>query len=298
MLSVIIPCYNCVSTIEECIASLQVHSEIKQIICVINGCTDHTEVLIGVLAKKDDRIVPVKISESGPGIARNAGVPYVNQPFTFFMDADDYIHNSSFQVVLDEVRKDQTIDFISFEHTNSFSKLGSVTCGCTHFSNFKKYYKFCLGRMIFSKNIRIIKSELLKAPSVYYPKQMMTAEDMYFLQLLGNHVKNIKHVGVICYYYREDELGTGVVNNNSQERLDKKFKGLKWAQRNRIKSDVSGFLNRYYLVQYLDYTCKEFQQSKNYFLLIERFMYTFRPYGISLFRKIGYQLRFFLKLIN
>lgn len=94
--SVIIPCYLCVDTIERAVLSVLTQTMLPGEILLIddaspdNGTTLQT---LKQLAQKYRNILSIQVIEStrngGPGNARNRGWELASQPYLAFLDADD-----------------------------------------------------------------------------------------------------------------------------------------------------------------------------------------------------------------
>lgn len=89
--SVIVPVYNCRSTLSRCVDSVfgQSLAEIE-LICVDDGSTDGSRSL---LASYDDPrlIVRHQPNSGGPGAPRNVGLKLASGEFVQFLDADDWL---------------------------------------------------------------------------------------------------------------------------------------------------------------------------------------------------------------
>ena len=88
--SVVIPCYNCASTIEAALQALKGQSLTNwEAVCIDDGSTDHTlRVLVGHAAQ-DDRIRVIRQQNAGPSRARNSGAALSRGDYIAFLDADD-----------------------------------------------------------------------------------------------------------------------------------------------------------------------------------------------------------------
>lgn len=98
LVSVIIPVYNCGSTIAETLDSIlhQTYENIE-IIIVNDGSTDSTEQVINNFAKKDNRIKCFSQANQGVSAARNAGISHATGEYISFVDADDTIDENAIQ---------------------------------------------------------------------------------------------------------------------------------------------------------------------------------------------------------
>ena len=101
-ISVIIPCYCCVDTIERAVNSVldQTYS-VSEIILVDDHSPDETLSFIAGFIKNlgDKRISLLSLAENaGPGAARNAGWSHATQTWIAFLDADDAWHPRKIEI--------------------------------------------------------------------------------------------------------------------------------------------------------------------------------------------------------
>ena len=97
MVSVIIPVYNSKKYLTECLDSVisQDYSDIE-IICVNDGSTDGSEVILSDYASKDPRIMIITKENSGKGAAaaRNLGFSKSRGEYVMFLDSDDFFERN------------------------------------------------------------------------------------------------------------------------------------------------------------------------------------------------------------
>lgn len=89
--SVIIPVYNSEEYLPACLDSLLSQSlrEIE-IICVDDGSTDSSPLILQRYRQKDSRITIITEKNSGAGTARNTGLDRAHGEYLSFLDADDF----------------------------------------------------------------------------------------------------------------------------------------------------------------------------------------------------------------
>ena len=74
-ISVIIPIYNVMQWLPDCIESVQNNTYTNlEIICVNDGSTDGAEAYLGRISQQDSRIVVINKENGGITSARNAGM--------------------------------------------------------------------------------------------------------------------------------------------------------------------------------------------------------------------------------
>lgn len=98
--SVIIPCYNAQKYINQCIDSLlcQTLSDFE-IICVDDGSTDETPVILKEYAKNDKRIKVLEQKNLYAGVARNKGLAVAEGEYVIFLDGDDFFAENMLETV-------------------------------------------------------------------------------------------------------------------------------------------------------------------------------------------------------
>lgn len=102
-LSIIIPCYNCASTLEEALTSIYTQNLTTpfEIIMVDDGSTDNTKELIISLAKKHKEIKYFFHNKNkGGGATRNTAISKSNGNLIFCLDSDDILGENMLQKMI------------------------------------------------------------------------------------------------------------------------------------------------------------------------------------------------------
>lgn len=97
--TVIIPVYNPGVFIHECLRSVlsQGLKEIE-VICINDGSTDSSAIILEEYAKNDSRLIVINQENMGQSAARNKGLLHATGDYVFFLDSDDYIAPNSLQL--------------------------------------------------------------------------------------------------------------------------------------------------------------------------------------------------------
>lgn len=117
-ISVIIPIYNEGSYIKKCLDSIcnQTLSNLE-IICVDDGSTDNTPMILNEFQSKDNRIKVISTTNSGQGFARNRALDIAKGEYIAFIDADDWIELNSFELLYSKAKSDD-LDILFFQMIN------------------------------------------------------------------------------------------------------------------------------------------------------------------------------------
>lgn len=96
--SIILPIYNTAEYLEKCLESIlgQTYKELE-IICVDDGSTDGSELILDRFAAKDNRIKAIHKKNGGESSARNAGISVMTGEYVGFMDCDDWVESDMYQ---------------------------------------------------------------------------------------------------------------------------------------------------------------------------------------------------------
>lgn len=100
-ISVIIPIYNTAEYLARCLDSI-LHNTYQnlEIICVNDGSTDNSLIILEQYAAADSRIISVNKANAGVSAARNTGLDIATGDFIAFVDSDDWVHPQYFETLV------------------------------------------------------------------------------------------------------------------------------------------------------------------------------------------------------
>ena len=100
-ISIIIPVYNTEKYIERCIKSVlkQTYENIE-IICVDDGSTDKSGIILDRLGNQDNRLIVIHKTNEGVTEARNAALEHASGEYIGFVDSDDYIDENMYEALV------------------------------------------------------------------------------------------------------------------------------------------------------------------------------------------------------
>lgn len=207
--SVIIPVYNGMAWIEECIGSVlaQTWSDFE-IIVLDDHSTDGTTEIVQKMAKKDVRIRLILRNSKGVSRARNEGITQSDGEYITFLDADDKLDQKMLEILIRYLKKENS-DMVfggyykwtgeKTEEEDWDKKHGIRTVDREHFlSDYLLHqYTHCWGG--------IYKSTLLK--NTFFRENLSIGEDMMFLMDLLPKLSKVTIADYKGYYYRVNREG-------------------------------------------------------------------------------------------
>ena len=220
LISVIIPIYNVEKYLKKCLDSIiqQTFKDIE-IICVNDGSTDNSQIIIDEYKQKDKRITNILKKNGGLSSARNAGIDIARGKYISFVDPDDYIDIDAYAKVVKEFNRDKNIDVVSFgyeiinEEGSCLEKKkvhSEIICGIHNISD--KLIK----NIFISAWSYVFKSSIINNNSLRFPIGLLY-EDNFFTPLyliFSNKISILPN-----YFYKY------LVRNNSITAITKHKKG-------------------------------------------------------------------------
>ncbi|MEK6492431.1 glycosyltransferase family A protein [Myroides odoratimimus] len=200
-ISVVIPCYNCVETIEVCFDSAYNQSyPIYEIILVNDGSTDGTLIKLKELQSKyqtrhDTKIIIKNQENRGPSEARNNGIRVSTGDWIAFLDSDDMWHLDKVKTQVNVILLDDSIVSIGGGKGKLNEQLSSI-------KKFKVNFKQMRLKNYFLTSSTMVNRNSLKG--LFFNVNQKHSEDYRFFWELLKDGK----VGVIL----EDNLSNSILN--------------------------------------------------------------------------------------
>lgn len=215
LISVIVPVYNAEKTLRDCVDSI-LNQEYKnfEILLVDDGSKDSSPSICDEYASKDERVKVFHKPNGGVSSARNLGIDYAKGEWITFVDSDDYISESYFDVVYKCNYDLITIPYrwvkdteISVDHrTDDF-------CELCNYDDIRSFLNNFLTTMIFrAPSALFFKKELLY--SLRYNETMKVGEDTCFVHEYLLRLKSIYCSRNSFYNFRLSSVGASVKYNS------------------------------------------------------------------------------------
>lgn len=208
--SVIVPVYNVEPYLRQCLDSLinQTLHDIE-IICVDDGSTDGSPVILQEYAAKDERIRIVKQKNAGLSAARNAGMKVMTAPYVMFCDSDDWYEPTMCEIMYHAIEGETEVEMamcarkmeyeyeVSEERILADEKFSVVQySGLTELSEEILFPDFTP-----SVCSKIFRCSFLSEHRIQFPEGLKF-EDFYFFNICAAHVTHMIFVPERLYHYR------------------------------------------------------------------------------------------------
>lgn len=217
--SIIIPVYNGERYLKDCLDSL-IHQALKEIeiIAIDDASTDHSFSILKEYSRKSSKIkIYQNLKNLGTGATRNRGLALADGEYIGFVDCDDYVSKTMYQVMYELAKENKSPDIIE-------TKIMFVKDNC--YLNQDLSYLFNKGNQLIQKKTKITELPNL-SPSVcnkIFKKSFLKGkkfienckwEDILFTTVSGIKAKSILEVRSSDYFYRRD-ISRGVSSINYQ----------------------------------------------------------------------------------
>lgn len=208
MISIIMPVFNAVRTLERAVRSIQAQTCLNwELLLIDDGSTDGSDTLCDRLAREDGRIRTLHQLNRGASAARNAGLEVARGEWLAFCDADDWVDSYWLELFVGQLRPDVELVVQGFHTVNgpwhgghtgvNFS--GSIAEGILYLAECK-----VLG-YLWSKMLR---RDVVERYHVRFDECFTFREDEDFLLRYMLHIQSMSCVVESGYYYNVPDFSS------------------------------------------------------------------------------------------
>lgn len=252
-ISIIVPVYKVEKFLLPCLNSIKNQSFHNfEVICVDDGSPDNCGTILDNYAKTDARFKVIHKVNGGLSSARNTAVPFLNAPYTLFLDSDDALHPQALEIMLHYINKINAdvfwFDSITFS-TNfpSYEIIDTTRLkDIETFNNpFELYVlkkktnnrkKLKINGVVWNK---IYKTEYIQ--NTPFEEGLSPGEDNLFTFDIMTQISRIAHIPYGLYFYRINP--SSIMNTFNQEKykinIRKEVNGYVKLQNKYLNSDIS-----------------------------------------------------------
>lgn len=221
LISVIVPIYNVEKYLDICIESIvnQTYKNLE-IILVDDGSLDNCSQICDKWAEKDKRIVVIHKKNGGLSDARNAGLNIATGEYIGFIDSDDWISKSMYEMLIKEMKKyncdiiECGINYINDENGRI---IRTTDCRNKHIFNvdeamFELVNEKLLHQVVWNK---LYRKECINGFLFKFGKYN---EDEFWTYRIIHKSKKVMCIPNKLYFYRQ--RGDSIMGNFSEKNLD------------------------------------------------------------------------------
>jgi glycosyltransferase involved in cell wall biosynthesis len=182
--SVVIPCFNCESTIHRAIQSIVAQKSLPSQIIFINDCsTDSTQLILdGIKLPNPVEKTIIRLDRNyGPARSRNLGIEASKNSLVAFLDADDSWHSGKIKIQYDLMQRMPDVNLSG--HIISFYD-GEDSSGINESAKYE--VKDVTFRSLLFKNAFNTPSVMLRRSNLRFPETLRYAEDYYLWLATAN----------------------------------------------------------------------------------------------------------------
>ena len=215
-ISIIIPVYNTIQYINQCLESVcnQTYPHLE-IICIDDGSTDGSEKIIDNFAKSDNRIITIHQENHGESNARNIGLKKATGEYIAFLDCDDWIELDMYQKMVNTMQSED-VDIVAgnwFSETqnNSYVVTNNKNVDIGKFNREKllvyiyerdEYKSFAyMWNKLYKKKLFYNKENNL----ILFDENLRLGGDVLYLAQLVLNSNNAIYLDQPFYHYRQRE---------------------------------------------------------------------------------------------
>lgn len=285
-ISIIVPIYNVEMYLEKCLKSLvkQTYSNIE-IICVNDGSTDNSKIILESYKNKDSRIISINQSNQGLSAARNKGIKIATGEYIMFVDSDDWIDLDTCELTVQTIEKyDADIvlwPYIREYESKSIKKIifEEKLIIFEKDSDGNKLYKRLIGPTknelskpenvdsLVTACMKLYKTNLIKSYKIeFIDTEIIGTEDALFNIYYFSHVEKAVYLNEFLYHYWRDN--TQSLTTKYKENLNAQWNSLfnmieEHIHSNNLDKDFSTALNNRIALSIIGLGLNELNSKKN-----------------------------------
>ena len=225
-ISIVIPVFNMSQYVRRCLDSvLNQTYENLEIICVDDGSTDGSGIILDDYAAKDSRVYVIHNEKAGVVKARNSALDHLSGDFVGFVDADDYVKKDYIEK-LKTGFVDEDVDMVtcgfSYAYDDRVEIIENKDVVPENPVDAKTFIKYMYERDVYRGVsgylwTRLIRSSLLeKGTKLRFNIKYETTDDILFVANLVCRSNKVRYINDPLYYYYQRE---GSIVHNDERNL-------------------------------------------------------------------------------
>ena len=187
MVSIIVPAYNCIESLECCVGSIRQQTYTNfELMLVDDGSTDGSGELCDKLAAEDTRIRVIHKPNGGVSSARNAGIDAATGGYITFCDSDDYLEPDYLEALIQAAESNPDCGHIwcCFQTVTGYQKENAApnytsakSLLCYTLQDYMSLHEMWLGAEPWNK---LYRTDIVQTAKVRFPEDLSLGEDWLF----------------------------------------------------------------------------------------------------------------------
>ena len=274
-ISIIVPVHNAEKWIGRCLTSiLRQTYENLEVLVIDDGSEDSSLEIIKKFQGNDTRIKVFQQTNQGVAAARNMGLINATGSILTFVDADDYLEEAMYHIMLSELQK-QNADIVecSCQKETEYGSILQNICLTREEITGKKA---CVRHYLLQKNVRnynwnkLYKRSLFQG--VFYPK-LRFSEDYYINAVVHARAEKKVILPDVLYHYTIHDVQTTNINKISLANYDGMKAGALTAKYFKFDKEVCTYAAIYACDYCIDVTKKYLTKYPGEWKLLRQYFY-------------------------
>lgn len=187
MVSIIVPAYNCIESLECCVGSIRQQTYTNfELMLVDDGSTDGSGELCDKLAAEDTRIRVIHKPNGGVSSARNAGIDAATGGYITFCDSDDYLKPDYLEALIQAAESNPDCGHIwcCFQTVTGYQKENAApnytsakSLLCYTLQDYMSLHEMWLDAEPWNK---LYRTDIVQTAKVRFPEDLSLGEDWLF----------------------------------------------------------------------------------------------------------------------
>lgn len=201
--SIIVPCYNLASWIQQSLDSV-IAQNYKDWECIVidDESTDGSGLILDGYARRDSRFKIIHQKNAGEGGARNAGLGVATGDWVFFLDGDDLMLPNTLSLLADCISESDNVirfDFCEFndgeqpEINDKVIQTKAQRVDIAHEIRMSEFYTY-VWQHIYKRSV---------IDGMRFKKYKRGCDRVFLGEVLLNRTDAVKVVDLVCYGYRK-----------------------------------------------------------------------------------------------
>ena len=187
MVSIIVPAYNCIKSLECCVGSIRQQTYTSfELILVDDGSADGSGELCDKFAAEDTRIRVIHKPNGGVSSARNAGIDAVTGEYITFCDSDDYLEPDYLETLVQSAEANPDCGHIwcCFQTVTGYQKENAAP----NYTSAKSLLRYTLQEYMSLHEMwldaepwnKLYRTDIVQTAKVRFPEDLSLGEDWLF----------------------------------------------------------------------------------------------------------------------